>query len=219
MQIAVLGTGIVGETLADKLVAVGHDVFMGSRTTGNAKAVAWAARHEARAGHGTFADAAALGDVVVNATSGMASLAVLEAAGASNLDGKVLVDVSNPLDFSNGFPPSLSVCNTDSLGEQIQRAFPNARVVKALNTVTAAVMVDPGQLAGVSDLFIAGDDGDAKAVVVGLLGQFGWPESHVRDLGGITAARGTEMYLPLWLNVIAAVGTPTFNITLVEARQ
>jgi len=219
MKIAVLGTGIVGETLADKLVAVGHDVFMGSRTTGNDKAVAWAARHEARAGHGTFADSAAFGDVVVNATSGMASLAVLEAAGAPNLDDKVLVDVSNPLDFGNGFPPTLSVCNTDSIGEQIQRAFPNARVVKALNTVTAAVMVDPGQLAGASDLFIAGDDGDAKAVVVGLLGQFGWPESHVRDLGGIAAARGTEMYLPLWLSVMAAVGTPTFNITLVEARQ
>jgi len=218
MRVAVLGTGSVGTTVADKLVAVGHDVSMGSRTPDNENARAWASRHGSRVSHGTFADAAAFGEVVINATSGMGSIAALEAAGASNLDGKVLLDISNPLDFSNGFPPSLSVCNTDSLGEQIQRAFPAARIVKALNTVTAAVMVDPGRLAGPSDLFVAGDDRDAKAVVVGLLGQFGWPEAQIRDLGGIAAARSTEMYLPLWLSVIGVVGTPVFNITLVQER-
>jgi 8-hydroxy-5-deazaflavin:NADPH oxidoreductase len=140
MKLAVLGTGIVGATIASKLVALGHEVRMGSRTTGNERAVAWAEEAGAGASEGTFADAATFGEVVFNCTAGTASLEALSAAGEENLAGKVLVDVANPLDFSQGMPPTLAVCNTDSLGEQIQRAFPDARVVKTLNTVNAEVM-------------------------------------------------------------------------------
>src|SRR4051794_20878215 len=144
MHIGVLGTGTVGRTLSQALVDRGHEVRMGSRAAGNEKAVAWAEQAGPLASEGSFADAAAFGELAINATAGVASLAALESAGADTLAGKVLVDVSNPLDFSKGMPPTLSVCNDDSLGEQIQRAFPEVRVVKALNTMTAAVMVDPG---------------------------------------------------------------------------
>jgi 8-hydroxy-5-deazaflavin:NADPH oxidoreductase len=216
MRIGVLGTGTVGETLATTLVGVGHDVLMGSRTAGNERAVAWAGRFPGRAGQGTFGEAAAHGELVVNATAGVASLDALRAAGADNLAGKTVLDVANPLDFSAGFPPRLSVANDDSLGEQIQREFPSARVVKALNTMTAQVMVDPSQLSGEHDLFVAGDDVAAKAEVVGLLRSFGWPESAVRDLGGIAAARGMEAYLLLWLGLMGSFGSPAFNIRVVR---
>jgi len=217
-SVAVLGTGTVGQTVADALLALGHTVTMGSRTADNPTAATWAARHTDAAAHATFAEAAVWSELVVNATSGAASLAALEAVGAPSLAGKVLLDISNPLDFSQGFPPSLSVCNTDSLGEQIQRRFPEARVVKALNTVTAAVMVEPTLLAAPSDLFVAGDDAAAKSTVVDLLVSFGWHRERVRDLGGITAARAMEMYLPLWLQLFGATGSPVFNIAVVPAH-
>ena len=146
MRFGVLGTGMVGQAIAGKLVAVGHEVKMGSREAGNEKAVAWASEAGEGASEGSFADAAGFGEVVVNATAGAHSLEALEAAGAENLAGKVLIDVANALDFSQGMPPTLTVCNDDSLGEQIQRAFPDARVVKALNTINASVMVAPGSL-------------------------------------------------------------------------
>jgi hypothetical protein len=169
----------------------------------------------ARASQGTFADAAAFGELVFNCTAGTVSLEALSAAGEENLGGKVLVDVSNPLDFSKGRPPTLSVCNDDSVGEQIQRAFPEARVVKALNTMNAGVMVDPASIPGEHDVFMCGNDDGAKAQVSELLQSFGWPAERIIDLGDITAARGLEMYLPLWLRLMGAFG-PQFNIKVVR---
>ncbi len=213
MKIGVLGTGMVGKTLGSKLVALGHEVKMGSRSATHEGATAWAAEAGAKASHGTFADAAAYGEVLLNCTSGTASLAALEAAGADNLRGKVLLDVSNPLDFSKGMPPSLSVCNTDSLGEQIQRAFPDAKVVKTLNTINCGVMVDPGRVAGGEHhVFVCGNDAGAKTQATELLQSFGW--KHVLDLGDIAQARGTEAYLLLWVRLYGALGTPDFNLAI-----
>jgi 8-hydroxy-5-deazaflavin:NADPH oxidoreductase len=199
VRIGVLGTGVVGRTLAGKLRDLGHEVLIGSRSAGE-DAV-------------PFADAATHGEIVLNCTAGTASLEALEAAGAENLAGKILLDVANPLDFSQGMPPpTLSVCNDDSLSEQIQRAFPEARVVKSLNTVNANVMVDPGAVPGEHDMFMSGNDETAKAQVAELLQSLGWPADRIVDLGDITAARGQEMYLPLWLRLMGAVGQPAFNI-------
>lgn len=213
--IAVLGTGIVGRALGTKLVELGHRVVMGSRTAGNEKAVAWAAGAGELAGEGSFEDAAADAAMVVNATSGVASMAALTSAGAANLAGKVLIDVANPLDFSRGMPPRLDPCNDDSLGERIQRAFPEARVVKTLNTVNCDVMVDPGRLPGPTTMFVCGDDGAAKDEVRALLRTFGWPADDLMDLGDIAAARGMEMYLPMWLRLLGATGTVHLNIRVV----
>jgi predicted dinucleotide-binding enzyme len=214
VKLGVLGTGMVGKAIATKLAELGHEVRMGSRTEGNNEAVSWAAEAGSGASEGTFADAAAFGELVFNCTSGVASVDALNTAGAENLDGKVLIDVANPLDFSQGMPPSLAVCNTDSLGEQIQREFPGVRVVKALNTINCEVMVDPGKVPGEHMIFVCGDDDDAKAEAVRLLGEFGWPEDRVLDLGDISSARGTEMYLPLWLRIMGGVGTGYFNIAI-----
>lgn len=216
MKVGVLGTGAVGRTIASSLVGLGHEVAMGSRRAGNEKAVEWVAEAGTGAREGSFADAAAFGELVVNATAGAASLAALEAAGAGNLAGKVLIDVANPLDFSAGMPPTLAVCNTDSLGEQIQRAFPDARVVKALNTMTAAVMVDPAAVPGSHTVFVCGDDPAAKERVTALLAELGWRPEDVMDLGAIDAARGMEMYLPLWLRMFGATGTARFNIAVLR---
>jgi predicted dinucleotide-binding enzyme len=212
MRIGVLGTGMVWSTIGTKLVGLGHEVMMGSREAGGEKAQAWVGEAGAGASEGTFADAAAFGELVFNCTAGMHSLAALEAAGPTNLAGKVLVDVANPLDFSQGFPPSLAVSNTDSIGEQIQRALPESRVVKALNTMNCSVMVDPGVVRGSHAVFVCGEDAAAKDQVAELLGTFGWPRERILDLGGIRSARGMEMYLPLWLELMGALGTGTFNI-------
>jgi predicted dinucleotide-binding enzyme len=187
---------------------------MGSRQAGNEKAIEWASRAGPGASEGSFADAAAFGELVVNATNGMASLEALEAAGKENLAGKVLIEVANPLDFSQGMPPSFFVCNTDSLGEQIQRAFPEARVVKALNTVTAPLMVTPSTIPGSHVLFVCGNDEDAKHQVVEILNTLGWPTESIIDLGDITAARATEIYLALWIRMMMKFGTPMFNIAI-----
>ena len=212
MKIAMLGTGIVGRTLGDALVKAGHEVRMGSREAGGATAADWAAAAGDGASEGTFADAASFGEVVVNATAGIASLDALALAGADNLAGKVLIDVANPLDFSKGMPPSLTICNTDSLGERIQRAFPATKVVKALNTLNCYLMVDPTQVPGPHHVFICGDDADARARVAAWLGEwFGWSPASVIDLGDITGARGTEMVLPLWVRLMGTLGTASFN--------
>ena len=217
MKLGVLGTGVAGRTLATKLVELGHQVRMGSRSAGNEAAVEWASGAGERAGEGTFADAASFGGVVVNATAGAASLQALSAAGAENLRGKVLIDVANPLDFSAGMPPTLTVCNDDSLGESIQRAFPDARVVKTLNTVNADVMVDPGIVPGKHTMFVSGNDEGAKKHVKAMLKQFGWADDAILDLGDISAARGQEMYLPLWLRLYGATGTARLNVNVVVA--
>lgn len=217
MRIGVLGTGTVGQTLATKLVELGHEVTMGSRTAGNEKAVAWAADAGDGASEGSFADAAGFGELVVNATAGAASVEAVRMAGVDKLAGKTLLDVANPLDFSRGMPPSLTVVNTDSLAEQLQRELPDTRVVKALNTVSSIVMVDPGALGEPHTIFVAGDDEGAKGEVVELLEALGWPRESVLDLGDLTAARGMEMYLPLWLRLFGTTGTPQVNVRVVTA--
>lgn len=215
MKIGVLGTGMVGEAIASKLALLGHEVMMGARERGNRKAEGWAARSGGRAG--SFADAAGHGELLFNCTRGEASLEALRMAGAAQLAGKTLVDVANPLDFSQGMPPSLSVCNTDSLGERIQREFPQARVVKALNTMNCQIMVDPARVPGQHDTFLSGNDTKAKAQVRQLLESFGW--RRIIDLGDISTARGTEQLLPIWIRLWAALGTAEFNFAVVQAES
>ena len=216
MRTGVFGTGMVGRAIATKLVELGHDVTMGSRTAGNERAVEWVASAGAGAGEGTFADAAAHGELLFNCTAGEASLAAIGSAAPGDLAGKVLVDVANPLDHSRGMPPGLFTSSFDSLGEQIQHAFPDARVVKALNTVNCEVMVDPAKVPGEHDVFVCGNDETAKAEVVELLESFGWHGEHVLDLGDITAARGTEAYLLFWIRLWGALQTGYFNISVVR---
>lgn len=218
MKIGVFGTGDVGKAIATRLVGLGHEVKMGSRARGNEKAAAWVKETGARASEGTFADAAEFGQMLFNCTKGEHSLDVLDQAGAANLAGKILVDVSNPLDFEKGFPPSLSVCNDDSLGEQIQRAHPALKVVKALNTMWNGLMVQPRMLPDTHHTFLSGNDADAKNAVRGVLESFGWRADEVLDLGDITTARGTEMYLPLWARVYGATQNGAFNIKIVSAK-
>ncbi len=225
MRLAILGTGTVGRTLAARFSELGHDVHLGTRDPGEtlartpvegagpASLADWTAAHPAVA-VSTFADAARSAEVVVNATSGAATLSALGQVGAADLAGKVLVDVANPLDFSAGFPPTLFVDNADSLGEQVQRAFPDARVVKTLNTMNAGLMVSPGSLGEDSSVFLSGNDAAAKEVVRGLVHELG--HTDVIDLGDITTARGTEMLLPLWLRIMSALGTPSFNVMVVR---
>ena len=218
MRIGVLGTGIVGSTIATALIEKGHEVKLGARERGNEKAIAWVKRSGAQATEGTFADAAEFGRINFNCTAGAASLAALKLAGAQNLAGKILIDVSNPLDFSRGMPPTLTVANNDSLGEQIQRAFPETRVVKALNTVTAAVMVNPALVPGEHVLLMAGNDDEAKAQITRWLQEwFGWRADQVLDVGDITAARATEMLIPLWVRLFMKLGTPLFNYQINRA--
>jgi predicted dinucleotide-binding enzyme len=225
MQIGIFGTGVVGQTLAAALVARSHEVMIGTRdpaaTLARDKGTAfdptpfrdWLASNPG-VQLGTFAEAARFGEALINATSGGGALPALEAAGADALGEKILLDVANPLDFSHGMPPTLTVCNTDSLGEQLQRAFPRLRVVKTLNTVNTRVMIDPQAVAGGDHtLFVCGNDADAKASVTRWLGEwFGWRE--VIDLGDITGARGTEMLLPVWLRLMGTLGTPMFNFKI-----
>ncbi len=217
MRIGVLGTGGVGRTLAGKLVELGHEVTMGSRSAGNEAAVEWAATAGESAHERTFEGAARFGELIVNATAGIASVDALGMAGADNLAGKVIVDVSNPLRPDSGMPPELAFCNTDSVAERIQAAFPEARVVKTLNTVNAGVMIDPGSIPGSHNVFISGEDDAAKETVRELLRGFGWPDGDIVDLGGVETARGPEMYLALWLRLMLAGGSAQFNVAVVRA--
>lgn len=226
MNIGVLGTGLVGRGLAGRLAELGHAVVLGTRDPaetlarsgpdrfGQPPASEWLKQHPLIK-LGTFAESAAHGELLVNATNGAGSLEALRLAGADRLAGKVLLDLSNPLDFSHGLPPTLFVQGGDSLAEQIQRAFPQARVVKTLNTLTAELMVAPAQLAGGDhSVFLSGDDADAKAVAAALLRSFGWRD--IIDLGGLATARGAEMVLPAWLALMDALGTPRFNLKVVR---
>jgi 8-hydroxy-5-deazaflavin:NADPH oxidoreductase len=226
VRFGILGTGVVGKTIAVRLDGLGHDVIVGTRNPeetlsrtdpdqyGNPPFGAWQEEHpEVRLG--TFAEAAAHGDMVVNATAGAVSLEALEQAGEDNLNGKILIDIANPLDFSKGMPPTLLVSNTDSLGEQIQRRFPEAKVVKTLHTMNAYLMVDPAQLAATDHtVFVSGDDAEAKARVSELLRSFGW--SDIIDLGDITTARGTEMVLPIWVRLFGVFQKPIYNFKIVR---
>jgi predicted dinucleotide-binding enzyme len=222
VKIAILGTGVVGRSLAAGLAAAGHDVAVGTRdpdatlartepdAMGNPPYHVWAEEHQDIA-LVPYAEAAAHGEVVVNATSGDGALSAIELAGPERLAGSILVDVSNPLDFSAGFPPTLSVKDTDSLAERIQRAAPGAKVVKTLNTVSAAVMVAPGSVAGGDHtIFLSGDDAEAKSTVAALLKELGWRD--VVDLGDLSTARGQEMFVALWLRLLLALDTPRFGV-------
>lgn len=230
MRYAVLGTGVVGRTIAAKLASLGHQVVIGTRdpaatlartepdAMGNEPFASW---HEAHPDLPlrSFAEAAAFGETVVNTTAGTATLDALNSAGSANLRGKVLIDVANPLDFSRGMPPFLNPANTDSLGEQVQRAFPDSRVVKTLNTMNHRIMVEPGRVAGgAHNVFVSGADAGAKTQVTELLVSFGWPASSVIDLGGIETARGAEMLLPIWLRLLGALGHADFNFHVQGAR-
>lgn len=215
MEIAVLGTGMAGRALAGRLAELGHDVTVGTRdpeATGAKQEYAdWAAARPS-VGLATFAEAAAGAALVVNATNGAATLEVLAQAG--DLAGKVVLDVSNGLDFSGGFPPLITTPQDDSIAEQIQRAHPDARVVKSLNTMTADVMVHPEQLPDPGTVFVSGDDADAKATVTALLHELG--HTDVIDLGDVTTARGAEWLMPAWLRLMGVVGTPLFNWKVVR---
>lgn len=230
MKIAIIGTGVVGRTVASKLVELNHDVTIGTRNVvdkltstakdnyGNPSFVEW---HKAnsKVKLGTFADSASFGELLINATNGSNSVTALILSGTKNLAGKVLIDISNPLDFSNGMPPSLlpGLNNTNSLGEEIQKTFPDTMVVKTLNTMWCGLMVNP-KLIGNGDHinFISGNNQDAKIKVRKLLHQFGWTDENIVDLGDITAARATESLLPIWLRVMGVTKSGAFNFKLVR---
>ena len=226
MKIAVLGTGMVGLALASRLAELGHDVTVGTRDVdatlartesdqmGNPPYADWAHAHS-RVALATVADASAHAELVINATSGNASITALAAAGREHLAGKVLLDIANPLDYSQGFPPSLFVGNTDSLAEQIQAAFPEAKVVKSLNTMNALLMANPRRLAdGDHTVFVSGNDAQAKAAVGELLKSFGWKD--ILDLGDVSSARGPEMYMAMWLRLWGATKTGMVNVKVVR---
>jgi predicted dinucleotide-binding enzyme len=230
MKISIIGTGTVGQTLAAKLLEVGHDVMVGTRNVseklkktekdsyGNSSFSDWYKENN-KIKLGSFAEAAAFGEIIVNATHGENSISALKLADARNLAGKILIDISNPLDFSNGMPASLlpGLNNTNSLGEEIQRTFPESKVVKTLNTMWCGLMVNPGMLGGGDHInYISGNDDDAKGKVRKLLTEIGWQEENLLDLGDISAARATESLLPIWLRVMGTIKTGAFNFKLVR---
>ena len=230
MKIGVLGTGIVGQTIAEKLNQLNHQVIIGTRDVKNLLAKTGPDRfgrssfsewNKKNSGIklGTFSDAAAFGELIVVATNGMGTMPALEAAGNKNLSDKIILDISNPLDFSKGMPPSLFISNTDSLAEQIQRTYPEAKVVKSLNTMNAYVMVNPSLLPGDHIVFLNGNDASAKDGVKKLLMSFGWKDKNIFDLGDITAARGAEQILPLWIRIMSTLKTGQFNFNIVTAPK
>jgi len=220
---AVFGTGTVGQSLAGRLSDMGNKVIVGTRNVddtlsrtekdmyGNPPFAEWLENHPS-VKLATFKQAAADSEYIINCTTGHASLGALKSAGVENLNGKIMIDIANPLDFSKGMPPTLLVCNSDSLGEQIQRAFPGLRVVKTLNTMNAWIMVNPALIPGDHSVFVSGNDPEAKTMAKGMLKSFGWEEHNIIDLGDISTARGTEMLLPVWVRLMGALQTPMFNI-------
>ncbi|HEX8548470.1 MAG TPA: NAD(P)-binding domain-containing protein [Cytophagaceae bacterium] len=227
MKIQILGTGVVGQVLASRLLQLNHNVTIGTRDrsatlskseahymTGKTFSEWHQENPEVKIAN--YSQLPADADVIINATSGQGSLTALEAVGSENLKSKVLLDISNPLDFSKGMPPTLSVCNTDSLAEQIQRAFPECFVVKTLNTMNAYLMANPVMVPGDHTVMVSGNEVQAKQKVTSLLKEMGWKENNIIDLGDITTARGTEMLLPLWLRLYGALGTAEFNFHIVR---
>jgi predicted dinucleotide-binding enzyme len=215
-KIGVFGTGVVGNTIGTKLIQLGFRVMMGSRTEANEKATAWVGANGKNASTGTFKDTAEFGDIIFNCTKGESGLEVFKQAGIDKLNGKVIIDVSNPLDFSKGMPPSLipQYTNTNSLGEEIQKLVPGANVVKTLNIVNCEVMVDAKKSGGDPTMFISGNNVEAKEKVTALLNQFGWTD--IIDLGDITTARGTEMLLSIWLRIYLATGNGYFGFKIIR---
>jgi len=230
MKIGILGTGMVGQTIAEKLVQLGHNVMMGTRDKkatlaktgkdnfGRPAFGEWI-KNNSKVQLGTYSEAASFGEFLVNATSGTGSLNALKLADENNLANKVLLDISNPLDFSKGMPPTLTVCNTDSLGEQIQRTFPQTKVVKSLNTLNANLMTNPKLLPEPTNVFLNGNDVGAKNEVKKLLMSFGWNEMDIIDMGDIASARGTEQILPIWIRLMGTLQTPMFNFKIVVVNK
>lgn len=229
-KIAILGTGSVGQTIASKFITLDYNVMLGTRNVlekststekdafGNPSFSEWYATNK-HIKLGTFAEAAAFGEIIFNAVKGANAFNALSLAGEQNLNDKILIDISNPLDFSKGMPPSLipELSNTNSLGEEIQKKFPDVKVVKALNTIWCGLMVNPAMInGGDHNTFISGNDAGAKETVKGLLKSFGWMEKNIFDLGDISAARATEMYLPLWLRIYGATNNIAFNLKIVS---
>lgn len=222
---AVLGTGVVAQTIAEKMAGLGYSVMMGTRNIeatlnkegndnfGRPPFKDWQSLHP-EIKLGTYDEAAVFGEFIVNATNGSGSLQALEMAGKANLANKIMLDIANPLDFSKGMPPSLLVCNTDSLGEQIQAALPETKVVKSLNTMNAYIMVNPALVPGDHNVFLSGNDAEAKTFIRELLKEFGWQEKNIIDMGDISTARGTEMLLPIWVRLWGALQTPMFNFNV-----
>jgi len=215
-KIAVLGTGVVGNSIGTKMVALGYEVCMGSRTATNEKAAAWVKANGSKASAGTFADAAASADIIVLCTKGDATLEVLKLAKPENFAGKIVIDISNPLDFSKGMPPSLipQWANTNSLSEEVQKALPDARVVKSLNIVNCEIMVNPKKTGGEPTMFVAGNDAGAREEVTGILKQFGWTD--IIDLGDLSGARGLEMLLPIWVRTWQSMQNGQFAFKIVR---
>jgi 8-hydroxy-5-deazaflavin:NADPH oxidoreductase len=226
MKIAVIGTGIVGQVMAHRLADLGNSVSIGTRDVvktlartekdmyGNPPFDEWYKRNKSIIKLGTFSEAASPADIIFNCTLGQNSVEALKQAGAVNLKGKIIADISNPLDFSKGMPPTLSPVNTDSLGELIQRTFPEAKVVKTLNTMNCFVMVNPSAVPGDHNVFLSGNDAGAKATVKEILKSFGWKESNMIDLGDITTARGTEQLMPVWIRLYGVLRNPMFNFKI-----
>jgi predicted dinucleotide-binding enzyme len=226
MTIAVFGTGVVGQVISAKMTDLGYTVNMGTRdpkktlerpgkdNMGNPPFGEWYKQHRQKIGLTTYSEAASAAEIIFNCTSGVGSVDALKLAG--NLSGKILIDIANPLDFSKGMPPILNPGNTDSLGEQIQRTFPELTVVKTLNTMTCFIMVNPAVVPGDHNVFISGNDDGAKKIVKDLLKNIGWKESNMIDLGDISTARGTEQLLPIWIRLMGALKTPMFNFNIVK---
>lgn len=228
-KIAVLGSGVVGQTLASKLTELGYEVMLGTRNVADTLArndndmygrppfKEWYKQNPS-VKLGTFAEAAGFGEIIINALNGQGTMIALNLAGKDSLAGKIILDIANPLDFSKGMPPSLTICNTDSLAEQIQREFPLCKVVKSLNTMNAYVMVNPGMIPGDHNVFLSGNDSGAKAEVKKILTDFGWKDKNILDLGDISTARGPEMILPIWVRLLNAMKNPSFNFHIVTAN-
>lgn len=215
MKIAILGTGAVGTTIATKLIELGHQVMIGSRSNTNEKAIEFVNKFEKNASNGTFEEAATFGEIIFNCVKGEFAIAALKSAG-KGLENKIIIDISIPTDTSKGAPLSLipELCNTNSLGEEIQKAFPNTKVVKTLNTMWSTLMVVPTMLKeGDHTNFICGNDEEAKNTVKKLLHEIGWKEGSILDLGDITASRGTESLVLLWLRIWGTtIGTFSFKV-------
>jgi len=230
MKIGILGTGVVGQTIAEKLSQLGHQVMIGTRDKektlskkekdnfGRPPFSEWH-KNNSEIKFGTYSEAASFGEFMINATSGVGSIEALKLAGEKNFENKVLLDIANPLDFSKGMPPSLTICNTDSLGEQIQKAFPKIKVVKSLNTLNAYLMVNPSLLPESTNVFLNGNDADAKSEVRKLLNSFGWNDKDIIDMGDISTARGTEQLLPIWVRLWGTLQTPMFNFKIVVGKS
>ena len=216
MNIAILGTGMVGATVGKKLTDLGHKVMMGSRTSDNEKALDWVKKCGANASAGKFSEAAAFGEIIFLCTNGAVTIEAVRLAGKENFTGKTVIDITNPLDFSKGMPPTLipELSNTNSLGEEVQKTLPDAKVVKTLNTVNCEIMIEPSKLSEETSIYISGNEADAKEKVTEILRSFGW--TSIIDLGDISTARGTEMMLPLWIRLWGSLKTGHFNFKIVK---